>query len=346
MHKKRDIVIDILRGLAILTIMLMHVQAYYLSNSTIAILWNFSQWVVPTILLASVAVMPSPRATITFAEYTRYLSKRLKRLLIPYWISIGIYFFLQYLTPGNAMSPLAIAGNIFLFGGIDYNWLVLLFIYLTAFLPLLDTIYLRSKYLYLTLFVFFCGISLLYSFDRTFITTYSRIFMLPTWLAIAMLCRIVLDWYRARQWSYITALAVLSAAAFFTYFVTVVTQGSNAVFLFKHKYPPDTVFVTYSALSISLALLLGRSLVKLLLHADRLGRPFIRFLTYLSKHSYEFYFIHVLVLFFLDRNTFGSRPTYLMMTVLLLVPTFLIQISLRGISEATSRRLASSRNMS
>jgi peptidoglycan/LPS O-acetylase OafA/YrhL len=315
--KTRDPVIDTLRGLAILVIMVMHVQAYYLHSHVISVLWNFSQWVVPTIVLCAVAVMPTPVAAFDFSSYARYVRKRVLRLLIPYWISLVAYFFLQYITTSRAPHALQVLANIFLYGGVDYNWLVVLFLYLTVFLPLLDKLFARCKHGYMAVLGVFVMISFVYVSYRDFLVHYSKIFMLPTWLAVAMIARLIITWYETKMKFLLLLVAVFSAGAFISYFVLQTQRTGAMVFLFHHKYPPDFVFVSFASASMIIAFYAGRLIQRALAQLPFVDRVINRFLTHMSMYSYEYFFIHILVLFVLDQQKFLTRPFTTTLAVLL-----------------------------
>ncbi|MBD3840001.1 MAG: acyltransferase family protein, partial [Epsilonproteobacteria bacterium] len=122
MDRNKDI--DNLRGLAMISMMVIHACSYFLKTKEVYLLWNYLQWAVPVFLFCSFYLSLKDKRP------TNYL-KRLKRLFIPYWIFLFVYFLLLYFFEKKNFSFQYLRANIFLYRGIDFNWLVLLFLYFT-----------------------------------------------------------------------------------------------------------------------------------------------------------------------------------------------------------------------
>src|SRR5579864_4521172 len=141
--KERFSEIDDMRGLAILAMVLIHTNAYFLSDKIAETLWNYSQFAVPVFLFCSSYIFFRNRPTHGVMLPFTYIKKRFMRLLIPYYIFAVIYILVSYFEEPAKITGQYILQSLFLVGGIDINWLILLFLFLTFLMPIFT--YLEEK---------------------------------------------------------------------------------------------------------------------------------------------------------------------------------------------------------
>jgi hypothetical protein len=121
------------------------------------------------------------------------------------------------------------------------------------------------------------------------------------------------------QWMYIAAFFTTNLGLFLYWYVYLSRHGIT-VHTYYHKYPPDIYYFSFSIWTVILAYALIHFVAR---YMGQTGLV-IRFLTYVSTHSYTVFFVHILVLYVLDVG-FPRRPfPYLIFSILVLIPTFLI----------------------
>jgi peptidoglycan/LPS O-acetylase OafA/YrhL len=293
MASERHVGIDYLRGFAMLAMILIHTNAYHLSDPTAYVLWNYSQFAVQIFVFCSMYLFVKKNDFSTFtwpdliAYYKKYIPKRFFRLVLPYYIFLPFYLVLQASINHKLPSISYIFQSLTLTGGVDINWLVLLFLQLTFISPLL--LYLFQRYRYartfcsfiLVVFLIFC---VPISIRKSFINY--RWFMWIGWsyffvLAYAFMYPSQLE-ARKKRIAQIF-LGILGILFFFT------PMFQN---LYDQKYPPNVYFIAYGAIWI-----IGLYLFFLKVSLPRSIQNFIHFF---SKYSYSLFFIHYWILVFVS----------------------------------------------
>lgn len=315
--RQRDFVIDTLRAVSIIVMILMHISPYFPKLTFASLLWRWGQWVVPAFILCSLSI---DKAKITNAkEYVKYLKKRALRLLPPYYLWFFAYLALMVVIGHRQISASYVTHNLVLIGGSDFNWLVLLFIYVTLALPFLRKIVDKSEVHSLMTF-FLCVLpSALFFGNRSFWSSGYRFWMLLPWMGVTLGILLILKWWEKKDWQRV-GIFTMTNVAIFLYWYTFFQRYQITTNTFHHKYPPDMYYVSFSVWSVVLAYLAATYAVKYL---KRLSL-FAQILTYISSKSYQIFFVHILVLYVLDVG-FPKRPfDYPMFTLLVFIPTFLV----------------------
>src|SRR5436190_12590337 len=161
--KKRFLEIDDMRGLAIFAMILIHTNWYFITDKLVFYLWDLSQFAVPVFIFCS--------AYIYFKRGDKgmgfsYLNKRFLRLLIPYYFFVFIFFLELFIFEPAKLNGAYIIQSLLLIGGIDINWLILLFLQLTFLMPLLAFL-MEKKKIFFYLYTF---LSIVLSFLIVFIS--------------------------------------------------------------------------------------------------------------------------------------------------------------------------------
>lgn len=284
-EKERRNEIDILRGLGIFFIIIIHTAAYFLSQEPVFLLWNFGQFAVPLFVFCSTYLFYLKRNSYIKISYFSYVKKRLFRLLKPYYI-----FLLFYLPIVGAVSLKGVrweqlARELTLATpGTEINWAVLLFVYMSALMPLLFLLYRKIKiafFLYLLAALFASGLLLFYKPAINF-----RLVMWLPWSLI-----ILFSWFFARYeeevWFY--PFTVLGVGGLFTTLSMILkTRGSSLIF-FDNKYPPNLYFLSYGIFVVTILYLVAK---KGAFNLPLIKRPLI----FLSENSYSIFFVHLLLI--------------------------------------------------
>lgn len=280
-------------------------------------MWSWGQWVVPAFILCSIAVDKSDIRSAQ--DYLRYLWKRALRLLIPYYLWLITYFSLMVLVGHKTITGDMILKNLTFTGGSDFNWLVLLFIYITLALPFLRKLVEKEESASLVVLLLSMTTSALYLGNRSYWNGSYRWWMVIPWYGITVGILLFLKWWRNKRWGYIAAFFTTNLGIF-VYWYLYFQNHNITTHTYYHKYPPDLYYFSFSLWTIILVYVLVSLVVKSLQ-----GHSVVmRFLTYVSIRSYTIFFVHILVLYVMDAG-FPRRPfTYLIFSFLVFVPTFLI----------------------
>lgn len=280
---KRDKNIDNLRGLAMIAMIIIHATAYFLKDPLAFRIWDFLEWAVPVFLFCSFYLFYDKLKKFDFSQFPSYLKKRLSRLIFPYWTFL--LFFLPplfYFSP-NKFNWNSISSNIFLYGGIDFNWLVLLFVYFTFLMPLIFFLE-NKKIIYYSLLTISVASSIIFIFYSPF--DY-RADMWISWLVFVYFTIFFLK--NKHNKKNMTSLIVISFAAYLgTYFLEA-KIGHNLTH-YGNKYPPTLLHNSYGILSIIVLYYLSKKGIFSFLKFDRI-------LKFFSINSYSIFFIHILVIY-------------------------------------------------
>ena len=131
MQKERNNTIDILRGIGLFCVIFIHALAYYLNDITAHVFWNYLQFAVQIFVFCSGYIFFVKYLPQTNFNWLQYFIKRVKRLLIPYYIFLALFLPIVFFTEPKKFQIPYIIDNLLVKDGIDINWLILLFIQLT-----------------------------------------------------------------------------------------------------------------------------------------------------------------------------------------------------------------------
>lgn len=278
----RIVEIDQLRGIAMTGMILIHSSYYFLFDKLALFLWNWSQFAVPVFVFCS-AYLYFEKSQIT-SSYIKYVQKRFSRLLIPYYIFMFV-FFIEVIIAKPAMftSPFIIQ-SVFLIGGIDISWLVLLFLELTILLPIIHSSLEKNISFFYLLLVLSSISSVIFLFIHVGIP-YKMDMWLP-WTLLLFYAFFFKKYSSNKNFS-ISVIAISLILVMISRFILHL-EGKSLSF-FDNKYPPNIYFLSYGILSIEMLFFASkRNLFSFY--------PLKKLLHFLSKYSYSIFFIHYLFL--------------------------------------------------
>ena len=279
----RSKAIDLLRGLGILTIILIHVTAWYTQDKTAHFIWNWGQFAVPAFVFCSTYLFYTKKEKYEKEGFVNYSLIRLKRLLPSYYVFL-VFFYLIYLLK----KPLAIHWQDVLMNltlttpGHEPNWAILLFILITILMFPLTWLLKKSK----SLFIFYAVLALTSSLLLVFYRwpfNYKLIMLLPWSLVI------LFSWYfskyEGRRAFYPLTFFVL--VIIFTIAFAVQNRLGNDLLFISNKYPPNLYYLSYGMLSVTLIYYLAKKGL-----FDFFQKP----IYFLSVNSYHLFFIHLFLI--------------------------------------------------
>lgn len=285
--KKRYKEIDILRGIAVFSMILIHTNAYFLSNSIASFLWDNLQFAVPLFIFSSSYIFFLNPIPLNIKSLLLFAKKRLIRLLVPYYFFAVIFLLFVYRYQPIQLTFGRISESMLLWGGIDINWLILLFAYFILLMPLIQYLYLKQRlalYLYTIL-------SLVSSIIFIFNTTpfNYRLLMWIPWSLIILFSLLFVKTYKKRGFSLTT---IIISSLFFIIIRLLEVKIRHPLSHYQNKYPPTFYHLSYGVLSIVILYWLTIKGVFNFFLIKKL-------LVFLSYHSYEMYFIHYVFIYIL-----------------------------------------------
>lgn len=282
--------IDMLRGIAIVVMILLHTNAYFLNNPFSFFTWDWGQFAVPVFIFCSAYIFFQKQYSFsTFSDFFQYAKKRVARLLIPYYIFVAVYSGLVYLKEPAKITPLYIFQNLTLTGGIDINWLVLLFVYFIFIMPFIQWCINKNK----LLFIIYSSLSVIFSFllilnSNFLILSYRFVMWLP-WSLLIIANYFIVKYEKSLK--IILGIFSVSTIVFIALFFVQKFLGHSTV-QYYNKYPPNLYHLAFGISSTIIAFWVGKN--------NWLSLPLLKqLLSFLSKHSYSIYFIHYSIIFFL-----------------------------------------------
>lgn len=278
----RDNIIDNLRGLAMFSMMMIHACSYYLKDRTTSLIWDSLQWAVPVFMFCSFYVFYSKTTKFNKTDWLPYLKKRLSRLLIPYYYYLFFLFFLFFIFGRKEFNLDYFLSGFFIYKGIQFNWLVLLFIYLSFLMPLILLIK-KNKYLYYGFFIL-SVVSSIYFIFRPF--DYRLIMWLP-WSAYAYFAIFFIENKSKPGFKFFVGL--FSLILFLVLRVLEVNIGHNLTH-FANKYPPTLYHLSFGLFWIMILYWLAEKHFFDFLNFNKL-------LSFLSTNSYSLFFIHIIIIY-------------------------------------------------
>ncbi len=280
--KERDRAIDFLRGIAVLLMIIIHVTAYYLSQKTTRLIWDYTHFAVPLFVFCSAYVyFIKKEHEITF----KTLIKRVKRLVIPYYLFLGAFYLTSFFMKGTINTE-RLMNDVLLIGNRDLNWLVVLFLSFILLFP--GIAYLsRWKFVLYTLAVssFLSTLYLLFHVPAV----HFRMYMVIPWSSVVFIAYFFAHVKNKRYF-----MMFLSGYAFLLFLDSrFYLSAYEKTFVFtENKYPPNLYYLSYGMW------LMG--MIYLIHDRFQIGNTFLQtILDFVSKHSYEIFFIHFFYLFIL-----------------------------------------------
>jgi peptidoglycan/LPS O-acetylase OafA/YrhL len=260
-------------------------------------LWDIAEFAVPVFVFCSAYLFFSRPPHIDRKNIFSYFRKRVLRLVIPYYAFLLVNLALIYIAEPKKLTSQFITNNFLIIGGVDYNWLVLLFLQFAFLFPLV--LFLRSihKILWYLVLAATTISSVVFLFYQP--VAYKWIMWLP-WLMIAMFTFYFIR-YEKKPW-FIPAVGIVSFAIYFALRIWLHSIGHH-IDHYHNKYPPNLLHLSYGIGWI--CLLYGMFKLNL----ERFI-PFKQTLEFLSKNSYTIFFIHFLFIYFFTAVVWIDHRTW------------------------------------
>lgn len=278
--------IDFLRAVAIILIVVTHVFQYHLDSPLNKFIWNYSHFAVVLFIFCSVTVLlPSyEKMDKSVSTILSWYKKRLLRLIIPFYLYLASHIALIKLFPsiftGNGLhvTPEFLFKSVTLTGGINFNWLVLLFIQIALMFPVIHVI--SKKRIWAIIFSLASLSFITATLFLPQLQPHSRPVMAIGW-SLIVLVSIIIAQERLKP----HVIFMVAGGMFTILFFTIVPSHT----LINHKYPPDLFYLSYATMTAMGTYFISQMRVW--------NSPILqRLYTYISKHSYAIFFIHYIIL--------------------------------------------------
>jgi peptidoglycan/LPS O-acetylase OafA/YrhL len=301
-----------------INVVFLHAISYFLNNQTVFHLWDYIRFEVPIFIFCSAYLSfnkelfsEKPLAPFTTASFI----KRIKRLYLPYLIFLGIYFALVWLFEPQRLTVEYVWLNLSLWGGVDINWLVVLFIQFAVLFPFLSY-WFRTNKIWFWSYAALAISSTIYLFFFSFPYHWKYIMWLP-W-SVMGLVTIFFLLYRDKPLR-IAALGVIAAGiATLAFALQYLRDGS--ITLYDNKYPPDMLFLSYGITGLCLLYWVAQ-------HRWLSEGPLLHGLTFMSTNSYSIYFIHYLVLYVCSQFEVHKQLSWYLYFIVIFGATIAIQLA-------------------
>lgn len=307
-----------MRGISILAMIVIHTAAYYPHNSTIYALWDTLEFAVPIFIFCSGYLFFKQEYHSHIRHTLSYFKKRLVRILFPYYVFLILYLPVMAHIEQKKVTQSFIVDNIFLTGGIDFNWMVLLFLLLSFLMPVLMFLFHKKRLLFALYVVIALASSIAFLFFN--MHAHYRILMLLPWSLLILFSWVVAKIENSAYW--MTTLFAWSLVLFSITRAIVALYDGGSVIHFNNKYPPNLYHLSYGFVSIVGLYCLSRIMKR----THGVVRSFISFF---SKYSYSIYFIHIAVIYFITvvQKIKVDRGSFIIFFLEVLVLTAAVQIA-------------------
>lgn len=322
--KERNKSIDHLRGIAILVMLLTHSLAVYLGKGPfINLLWDKSHFAVPVFVFCSAFLFLHKEVDAPIHRILPYVKKRLVRLLKPYYIFLFVNILVLLAFKPQILSKEYLLQSITLTGGIDINWLILLFVQFIPVFLLVRYLLKRNK----TFFYVFGMLCLLSSVALLFWTPHLNYkwYMWIPWSTLIFFAYLFMHADTRRK--IIMTISLWAAHSITYFFLLHMHETTN---LFQNKYPPNFYYLSY-----------GMAITPVLLWLSIKGlfafKPLDRAITYASTFSYDFFFIHYIIIEVMAIFAFQRWIPWPIFFTAVVVLTYLTQFSITKGLQAVHR---------
>lgn len=269
-----------------LAMIIAHATAYFLKDRFAFLIWDFSEWSVVTFLFCSSYLFYSRDFIFSIKNIVNYVKKRLVRLYLPYFYFLLLLFPLRYFLYTKKIDFDYIFKNVFFVGGLDLNWLVLIFFQLMFIFPIIYFFKKRSSFLYYLYFLVSLASSIYYLYVRNW--DYRVIMWLP-WSITIYFTIFFID--NQKKWEKLAIAAVVGFLVFLWSRSLVSNLGHNLT-QFYNKYPPNIYHISYGIFSTLVLYFISKKNIFKILGLEG-------FLNFLSINSYPLFFVHNLAIFVL-----------------------------------------------
>jgi len=318
---KRNSIIDSLRGLAILAMIMIHTNAYFLERGGwVSFVWNELQFAVPVFIFCSNYIYWQRFLARGRKSIGSYFKNRLFRLVIPYYSFLLVYLPIVYLKEPHKLTADYLLKSLAAIGGVDIGWLVLLFLCLTLMQPAIAFLIRTKKWVWLSAYT---ALSLIVTLIFLFLKP-SFDYRWTMWLPWSFY--IIYTYYFVRnegqKWWLPVSIAAGLLSFVICYWLLVIWKAPLS--FYQNKYPPNLYMIGYGLLSIPLLYLFFQRFNSFL-YATKPA------LAFFSRYSYEVFFIHYIVIYVLTVYFKTVRFTPGGFFISVLSTTTIVQIGLNKI---------------
>lgn len=281
--KQRDSSIDLLRAIGLLLVILAHIQPPHL-------LFEIRTFdVVLMVFLSGLSFSLSSKSIFDIHEYCIYLWKRFKKLILPTWIVLAVFFAIFNVAKKLFnISTFSFSGSDYLFSfaliaGVGVVWVMRIYFTMSAIAPILQRVRLSNKRILLFLPIFLaayeiCTIGLEKHDSLASVKIIETIFIYTIGYAF---CFFLGMRYRKFEKREVLILTAINVAAF------VVTGCLNGFAdISEMKYPPQVYYLSYGII-VTILLIELSNVIFIRNWADN---PVVSFL---SKNSLMVYLLHL-----------------------------------------------------
>ncbi len=283
--RKRLSELDDIRGISIIVMILIHTNAYFLKNWWAYNTREISQFAVVAFLFCSAYLTVQKPYPTSFLELVSYSYKRVRRLVIPFFLFFVIYVVFMNLVNGKHFSQDYIMNSFLLTGGIDFNWLVLLFIEVMIATPLLQYLFEKNRQLF-KLYAVIALLSSIVFLKYSPLPFYRSIMWLPWSLVVVYVLYFEKIWKNKALFLWTT---FLFGALFLTTQQLILLPLHHSFSMYDNKYPPNLYHISYSLFAVNILYYLSR----IKLFSAKLIQSVIHFF---SINSYQIFFIHIIAI--------------------------------------------------
>jgi len=314
--QQRNQTLDLLRGIGIIIMVITHCFAYYLKDKFIFFLWDWGHFVVVTFVFVSAYLFFKKNQQVT-GNFFDYFKKRIWRLLTPYYIFLIFMFAaIWYFEPKNLTFPF-IWQNITLTGGIDINWLTILFIYFVFINPLILYLSKKKPGFYLYLFLSF-GASVYFLFNYPN-SQYKLVMWLP-WSLISFFSYYFIKNENKKQFFLFTSIIGIVVFIGLRLFLG---KFNHTLVLQYNKYPPNIYYLSYGVTCVTMLYYFFSKI--------NIWQPVKNCIYFFSRYSYEIFFSHWFVLYVISKIFPYWNWSYLQFTTLVFTTTIIVQLLLNKV---------------
>lgn len=267
-----------------IVIIFTHSAAFFPNDKLISILWNWSNFAVPVFIFCSVYLFLQKYLDRSI-NLVIYFKKRLSRLLLPYYVFLCMFLLLLPFVSPQLLSFKYIWQSVAVIGGVDINWLVLLFIYITILSPFFVWSLKKASILFWTFFVCSFGSTVILLF---YPITFPYKFVL--WLPWGLMLYVTWFYIRFEHKQKLLIWMFICSLVLFIISFILLQSLSKSTILIHNKYPPNLLYLSYG-----ITVLLGLTFISKYLFSHRFIQYWINFF---SKYSYSIFFLHYFILTF------------------------------------------------
>ena len=316
MQKNRNESIDFLRGLGIIAMIFIHTSYYFLWQSWVVPLWEYAQFAVPVFVFCSGYLFYAKGYGGQGIGFSfSYFKKRAIRLLKPYYIFLIFFIPLIWWKDHTVITPNYLLKSILVWnGGAEINWLVMLFLQFIFVMPFIQWSYFKNKFLFYSYAILSVLASIIFVFYK-FPYQYQWIMWL-TWSVILLFAFYFVKYvnkFGFRIYSFIISGTLFGIVYFILSFRHI------SLSFYDNKYPPNFYFLSYGIFSILVLYYFEKLNTFKIIH---------KIIHFFSIYSYSLFFVHYLILTFLQTYLHEMHFTVWSFTGVVLGLTVIVQLTI------------------